>query len=167
MLSFEDASVKDIPIIQEIAERTWWPTYTPILSEQQLRYMLDRIYSHETLNAVMQDGSQKFILLKNDSTVEGFAAYGERKEDHRIFKLHKLYVLPENHGKGYGKLLIEEVKRRIGGNSTALDLNVNRYNPAKSFYQKLGFKIIREEDVPVGPYFMNDYVMRLELTPNT
>ena len=44
-----------------------------------------------------------------------------------------------------------------------LDLNVNRHNQAQEFYKKLGFKIIREEDVPVGQYFMNDYVMRLNL----
>jgi ribosomal protein S18 acetylase RimI-like enzyme len=40
-------------------------------------------------------------------------------------------------------------------------LNVNRYNPAKDFYEKLGFKIILEEDIPIGQYWMNDYVMRL------
>ncbi len=81
-----------------------------------------------------------------------------------VFKLHKIYVLPNNQGKGYGKLLIDSVKQQlVSQNTIALDLNVNRYNPAQDFYKKLGFKIIREEDVPIGQYFMNDYVMRLEL----
>jgi hypothetical protein len=56
------------------------------------------------------------------------------------------------------------VKQQVDGqNAMALDLNVNRFNPAQHFYKKLGFKIIGEEDVPIGQYFMNDYVMRLEL----
>jgi ribosomal protein S18 acetylase RimI-like enzyme len=42
-------------------------------------------------------------------------------------------------------------------------LNVNRNNEAKEFYKKLGFKIIREEDIPIGQYWMNDYVMRLTI----
>jgi hypothetical protein len=40
---------------------------------------------------------------------------------------------------------------------------VNRYNNAKSFYEKMGFAIVREEDIPIGPYWMNDYVMRKAL----
>jgi ribosomal protein S18 acetylase RimI-like enzyme len=43
-----------------------------------------------------------------------------------------------------------------------LDLNVNRNNQAKHFYEKIGFNVIREEDIPIGPYWMNDYVMRIE-----
>jgi diamine N-acetyltransferase len=77
-------------------------------------------------------------------------------------------VLPENHGKGFGKILVDEVVRRVSldGGQT-LDLNVNRFNKAKHFYEKLGFKVIGEEDVPIGPYFMNDFVMRLEINATT
>ncbi len=70
---------------------------------------------------------------------------------------------PENQGNGYGRLLIEEVKRRlIIENIRILDLNVNRFNKAKEFYEKMGFSVLREEDVPIGPYWMNDFVMRLQ-----
>lgn len=162
MFTFSDAGPEDIPVIQQIAEKTWWPTYSPILTPQQIRYMLDAIYGTKTLEEVMQNGSQKFILLRDEHGTQGFASYGPRPDDSNIFKLHKIYVLPENHGKGYGRLLIEEVRRRVSNaGSHILDLNVNRYNKARYFYEKLGFRVIREEDVPIGPYFMNDYVMRL------
>jgi diamine N-acetyltransferase len=42
-------------------------------------------------------------------------------------------------------------------------LNVNRLNPAFAFYKKFGFEVMRQEDIPIGPYWMNDYVMKLEL----
>jgi hypothetical protein len=43
-------------------------------------------------------------------------------------------------------------------------LNVNRYNKARFFYEKFGFKIIDEVDISIGNnYFMNDYVMELNL----
>ena len=41
-----------------------------------------------------------------------------------------------------------------------LDLNVNRHNKAKNFYEKMGFQVAYEEDIPIGKYWMNDYVMR-------
>jgi diamine N-acetyltransferase len=162
MISIFNASSADIHTIQAIADNTWRATYSSILSKDQLQYMLDTIYSTEALSGVMRDGSQEFIIVQDDRGPQGFASFGMRKEDPTIYKLHKLYVLPENHGKGFGKLLVDEIKRRLTSNNVGtLDLNVNRHNPAKSFYEKLGFKVIYEEDVPIGPYFMNDYVMRL------
>jgi diamine N-acetyltransferase len=159
-----EASPHDIPAIRSMAEETWWPTYSSILGIEQIRYMLDAIYSAEALQQVMENGSQTFIILHDENGHQGFAAYGPRPENPGISKLHKICVLPENHGKGYGKLLIEEVKKRITAiHSHTLDLNVNRYNKARSFYEKIGFKVIGEEDVPIGPYWMNDYIMRLEL----
>ena len=49
--------------------------------------------------------------------------------------------------------------------ANALDLNVNRYNySAQSFYEKFGFKVLKEEDIHIGGgYFMNDYVLRYSL----
>ena len=162
MIKFIDAAITDVPTIQDIAEKTWWPTYSKILSKEQIRYMLDTIYKTETIIESISNGTQQYILLNSNTVSQGFASYSRRKEDPTVYKLQKLYVLPENHGLGYGRLLIDEVKRRlIDENIRTLDLNVNRYNNAKSFYEKLGFSIIAQEDVPIGPYWMNDFVMRL------
>jgi ribosomal protein S18 acetylase RimI-like enzyme len=157
-----DASTTDIPLLQQLAEATWWPTYSPILEEKQIRYMLDLIYSREALERVMTDGSQHFILLYEGNTAQAFAAYGPYEDG--AIKLHKLYVLPQNHGKGYGRILIDEVIRRTrAGGAQTLVLNVNRHNNARTFYEKLGFRVMRETDVPIGPFWMNDYVMELSL----
>lgn len=162
-VSIRDAALSDASLIRELAEQTWWPTYGPILEKEQLRYMLDVIYTESALQSVMQDGSQHFLILSDENGPQGFASFGKRKQDQRIYKLHKIYILPGNQGKGYGKKLVEEIKQRLSAQGIhTLDLNVNRYNTAKDFYEKLGFMVIREEDVPIGPYWMNDYVMRLE-----
>jgi ribosomal protein S18 acetylase RimI-like enzyme len=164
MIKVVNASVERIPEIQKIAEETWWPTYSQILTAEQLRYMLDTIYSKSSLSESMANGTQQFIVLEENDVVQGFASYGRRPENEMIFKLHKIYVKPGNQGKGYGKMLMDEVVDRIKQKQArALDLNVNRFNKAKTFYEKLGFSVIREEDVSIGPYFMNDYVMRLQL----
>ena len=56
--------------------------------------------------------------------------------------------------------VITEIKKT---GATSLQLNVNRHNKALHFYEKQGFKIIREEDIDIGEgYFMNDYVMELK-----
>jgi ribosomal protein S18 acetylase RimI-like enzyme len=43
-------------------------------------------------------------------------------------------------------------------------LNVNRFNPAVSFYEKYGFRTVKEEVIDIGNGFvMDDFVMVLEV----
>jgi len=164
MFTIRNANTSDSRSIQIIAEKTWWPTYSPILDEKQIRFMLDEIYDLKKLNEAISNGQEHFIILSDENGEQGFASYSKKNEDGSIYKLRKIYVLTENHGKGYGKALLDEVMERTTKlGAISLDLNVNRFNKAKEFYEKVGFKIIDEEDVPIGPYFMNDYVMRLDL----
>ena len=164
MYSIRQASINDLGIIREIAEKTWWATYSPILEKEQIDFMLNKIYSVENISAQLEHGTQTYLLLIENDQPVAFAAYSPREEDPEIYKLHKLYCLPETQGKGYGKVLINEVANKTTeAGKRILDLNVNRHNKAKSFYEKMGFQIAYEEDIPIGKYWMNDYVMRKEL----
>jgi GNAT superfamily N-acetyltransferase len=134
------------------------------LPAAQLAYMLAEIYSAEKITAQIKHDTQTYLLLIEHEKPVAFAAYSPRDEDPEIYKLHKLYCLPQTQGKGYGKILIDEVVgKTIGEGKHTLDLNVNRRNKAKTFYEKMGFDVAYEEDVPIGAYWMNDYVMRKKL----
>ncbi|MCF0069272.1 GNAT family N-acetyltransferase [Dyadobacter sp. CY261] len=151
------ASVEDIPTIITIQENTWEPTYRDILSKEQIDYMFEKIYSSGSLTEQMQDG-QHFLILTSDGVPVGFSAVSEEKPGK--FKLHKIYVLPATQGTGAGKYLLHETEnyvKSVGG--TELLLNVNRYNKARSFYEKMGFQVVDEQDIPIGPYWMNDYIL--------
>jgi len=126
--------------------------------------MLDEIYPEVKVRCQIENNLQTYLLLFEDGQPVAFAAYSPREEDANIYKLHKLYCLPVTQGKGYGKILINEVAQKtIDARKHILELNVNRHNNAKSFYEKMGFVIAYEEDIPIGTYWMNDYVMRKEL----
>lgn len=164
MYAIRTATLNDVETILQIAEKTWWATYSPILEKEQISFMLGEIYSVEKISAQLKNNTQSYLLLIEDDKPVAFAGYSPREEDPEIYKLHKLYCLPETQGKGYGKVLINTVAQKtLEAGKHTLDLNVNRYNKAKSFYEKMGFVIAYEEDIPIGPYWMNDYVMRKEL----
>jgi ribosomal protein S18 acetylase RimI-like enzyme len=159
--SIKHATVEDIPAIISIQERTWEPTYAEILSREQLDFMFDKIYSPEALKSQMQDG-QHFLILINGNVPEGFASV--TLEEPGKFKLQKIYVLPATQGNGAGKYLLNETENYVkaeGGKT--LSLNVNRYNKARNFYEKRGFVVVAEKDIPIGPYWMNDYILEKEL----
>lgn len=164
MFFIKIATVNDVETIRQIADQTWWVTYRPILTEEQITYMLTEIYSADKIRNQIENNLQTYLLLIEDGQPVAFASYSPREENADIYKLHKIYCLPSTQGKGYGKILINEVAQKtINAGKNVLELNVNRYNNAKTFYEKMGFSIAYEEDIAIGPYWMNDYVMRKEL----
>ncbi len=164
MILLRKAKAEEITLISELAEQIWPQTYSAYISEAQLRFMLDKMYNKGELLDQLQNG-HTFLIASEDGKDIGFAGFSVIEPVNGTYKLHKLYVLPEMHGKGVGKLLINEVVNlavRNGGR--ALQLNVNRNNNAKDFYLKAGFIIKETVDLDIGNgFFMNDYIMEKEL----
>lgn len=157
--------MKILKTIQEIAYQTWLVTYGEILSKAQLDYMLDTFYSEEALNDNLTKKGHHFLMLNDAAICLGFASYEHDYLNKTCTKLHKLYLLPEAQGKGFGKLLLDKVAfLAIINKSEVLSLNVNRFNKAFAFYQKMGFEIVDEEDLEIGHgYLMEDYKMEKKL----
>ncbi len=162
MLSIRSASVNDIPLIRKLAFEVWPQTYAGILSQQQIDYMLDMMYSEKSLQQQMTEGAQ-FIVVADDQEPVGFASFQEIKTG--IFKLHKIYVLPSQQGKGTGRFVIDHILDTIKQRgASALQLQVNRGNNARFFYEKLGFVVIEKIDLDIGSgYVMDDYIMEKKL----
>jgi GNAT superfamily N-acetyltransferase len=157
------ATDSDIQAINELAEKIWWPSYRNIISDEQISFMLNDMYSSESLREQMNSGIE-FLLVERDKLPLAFAGFSETDTKNQVFKLHKLYVLPTEQGQGTGRKLIEHVSslaKAKGGK--ILELNVNRGNPAHHFYSKIGFDIYQTIDINYHHFVLNDYVMRKKL----
>jgi len=174
------ATLSDRALIRSISERTWPSTYGHIISQEQINFMLDWMYSDDSLEKQMNTGCQFYIAsIKNsnvynsDLDAVGFCSVSPEEEEKKIstdkvegakaHKLNKLYVLPAAQGTGAGKALLNqaiEVAKAAG--SSALFLQVNKLNTAYTFYLKHGFIKEAEFKFDIGNgFFMDDYVMRL------
>lgn len=151
----------EVRIIQNLAHRIWPDTFSEILSKAQVEYMLNWMYSPEKLISQMEEGHHFFILI--DKAPIGFVGI-EQQVDQRV-KIHKLYLLPGEQGKGLGQMILDFVidwAKERGAQS--IYLNVNRYNKAVDFYQHIGMNILHSEDIDIGNgYLMEDYVMELPI----
>lgn len=158
------ATLADIPTIIALAEATWEPTYRFILSKEQIDYMYRVIYTPASLQRQMTADQHTFLLLTVEGHPAGYASFSQLSTSEGLYKLHKIYVLPSHQGQGLGQRLVAAVEQAVRtANGTTLELNVNRYNPALTFYERLGFQRHREDDIAIGPYWMNDFVLRKEL----
>lgn len=154
-----------LQIIQDLAYAIWPSAYGEILSAQQLKYMLDKFYSVAALTQQLEEKKHVFYNAIDDfGKPVGFVSYELNCEANKT-KIHKIYVLPETQGTGLGKQLVALVKEQaLLNDQKAIFLNVNKYNKAKFFYEKLGFTIVKEEVIDIGDnYVMDDYVMEIEI----
>ncbi len=164
-MEIREAGSEDIPLIKNLAELIWPEAYGDILSEEQLRYMLDLIYNESALKKQMDIG-HKFIIILKDGIEIGFASFSQKSpQEPTIFRLHKIYVLPRQHAQGAGNYMLNYISEEsVKAGGTQLELNVNKYNIAKQFYEKKGFTVSKEEVIDIGKgYVMDDYVMVKDL----
>lgn len=152
------ATPTDIPVLRQLAQRIWWTHYPGIITPEQIEYMLDWMYSPETLERQMTEEGQQFWLVLERGHACGFIAISQKAEGD--YFLHKFYLDTAEQRKGLGTLAFRDLQEQYPGIRT-LRLTVNRRNfKSINFYFKIGFIIEQCVDVPIGRgYVMDDFQM--------
>jgi ribosomal protein S18 acetylase RimI-like enzyme len=162
LVGIRPAKLEDRSLIRSISERTWPSTYGHIISKEQIDFMLDWMYSDESLAGQFEKGHQFFIAQLNGNDI-GFCSVSKSDEGQGDHKLNKLYILPNIQKSGAGTaLLFKAIEIAKAAGSTSLFLQVNKHNNAYEFYLKKGFIKESEFKFDIGNgFYMDDYVMRL------
>lgn len=165
MKSIRPAVFHELPLVRDLALHIWPHAYGDILTPDQLTYMLDKIYSLPSLQHQFSDLNHSFIFIVDNNIPVGFATFSPKDGDNSVYRLHKIYVMPQQQGGGTGKMLLQYIiSFAKNAEAQMLELSVNRYNKARYFYEKQGFIIASEVDIDIGEgYFMNDFIMQLKL----
>lgn len=157
MLNLRKATEKDVDNISKLAHVIWNDHYVPIIGKEQVDYMLNKMYSHQSLLEQIIEKKHLMFLIFQDEISIGFLSVSLLKE--ADYFLHKFYIDQQKSNAGIGtkvlNLLIETIQPKL------LTLTVNRCNfKSINFYFKNGFKIDRLENFDIGnSYFMKDFVM--------
>ena len=164
------ASYDAIPEIRGMADVVFRLTYADILSQDQMEYMMDWMYSAESLREQVGGKDKYFFIAESDGDPAGYVSFeleGVLPDGRNLYHLQKLYVMPGYQHTGLGGKLFNFVKEKLsvmnpGG--CRVELNVNRNNIAVGFYEHLGMTRAREGDFPIGKgYFMNDYIYAMDI----
>lgn len=160
-IEFRLAAPNDWKIIHTIAHATWPVTYGQLLPAGQLEYMLDWIYSKNSIEQQMEREHQ-FSIGYHAGEPLGFASVEKQYRTPANFMIHKLYVLPSFQGKGIGKEFLDYITmmaRQTAHDTLMLKVFVKNQNAIR-FYQHLGFQSIGEEVTELGNgYAVLDYIM--------
>ena len=111
-----------------------------------------------------------FYFLKKENTVVGYIKLNEyasqtEPEGDDALEVERIYVVKEEQGKGYGKLLIQKaiaVAQAKGKNK--LWLAVWEKNPnAIRFYKKMGFEVYGTHIFQMNDEPQIDFMMKIDL----
>ncbi|MGC4128136.1 MAG: GNAT family N-acetyltransferase [Bergeyella sp.] len=159
-MKITEASIQNIPLIQEVAEKSWQSAYSDILSQEQIDYMLKMMYSAAEISSHLNNPDYHYFLIENEENCVGFIGF-EHHYEPETTKLHRIYLLPEAKGKGFGKAGIDFLKEKTSqSGDRRIILNVNKNNNAKAVYEKQGFTVYGEGIFDIGNgYVMDDFLM--------
>lgn len=165
MFSIRKATTNDISLIHEMAWVVFPHTYKEILTPEQIDYMMEWMYSEDSLHKQMEKDGHIYYLAFKEGEPAGYLSI--QPEGEHVFHLQKIYVLPSFQGMKLGKQLFEQAIKAIKEFHPApcqMRLNVNRQNKALAFYERMGMVKVDEGDFPIGNgYYMNDFIMGMDI----
>lgn len=157
MVKLIKAKEKDLTLIADLAKIIWNEHYVAIIGQQQVDYMLDKIYNLESLKDQVHVKKHQFYLIESNQNNIGFVSISS--ENNQDFFIHKFYVLTQQSNCGIGSRVLDLIVAMFSPKSLSLTVNRQNYKSI-NFYFKNGFKIERVADFDIGNGFvMNDFVM--------
>lgn len=151
----------DIDSIREVALVSFVETYQSFISPEQIEYMLDWMYSVDSLNKQFDEG-YKFYMLYYNGVAVGYIGLHPKEEN--VIYLERLYLLQSHQGLGLGSVMMDFACKQakvLNSDACRIELNVNRNNRAVEYYRHLGFGVATQGDYIIDgtEFIRNDYIM--------
>ena len=151
-IKVEIASPEDVEGIINVQDETWIATYpneelgitrADVISHVESRR--DKARENWRKRIEEKEGVRRIWVAKNETGgIVGFCLATKNETENQI---QAIYVLPNIHGGGIGKRLINEAINWLGSDKP-VSVSVAKYNTnAIGFYKKVGFQEV--EDAPI------------------
>ena len=173
-MSFEiylqEARLVDAPVLQKLGAKTFYDTYGPYNTEEDMEQYIAQKFSIDYLRTELSKAtSQNFIAWDKDKAI-GYLKinYGTAQTDLRLvdaLEIERLFVIPAYQGKQVGKLLLQKafsLAQDLQKNN--IWLNVWEKNlRAIRFYEKNGFQTFNKHLFKLGTVVQTDLMMKRSL----
>lgn len=148
-----------IETVVSLAKEIWVEHYSPIVGEEQTRYMIEQFQSPEAVTRQIQSEDHLYFLIAPDGQPAGYLAVQPRPDD--LF-LSKIYIKRSSQHSELGHAAIrfaEKLALELG--KQVLTLTVNKHHSdAIAAYSRWGFEIVDCVVTDIGGGFMmNNYVL--------
>lgn len=149
------ANGNDAAAIARVHVQSWHTTYKGIVPDDFLAGLSDAQREQMWRRVLTDPGRPSFVYVAEEDRgqVVGFVSGGPERRGDPVFtgELYAIYLLAAYQGQGLGRQLVRTLVRRLRQEGmTALRLWVLAENPARTFYERLGGRVVDEKTVTIG-----------------
>lgn len=162
--------VQDWQELQKISIETYSDTFGPYNSPEIMQAYLTTAYEAKKLQRELENLNSQFYFVKVEQEVAGYLKInvGDAQTETmgpESLEVERIYIRPPFKQQGLGTYLIGKAEQIANAqHKTKLWLGVWEHNePAKHFYEKLGFHRIGQHSFFMGDDEQTDYLMEKKL----
>ena len=137
-LVYRKATIEEAEIVCDIVQGTKSAVYPHYYTKAVVDFF-GRLHSIENIKRDINSGKID-VLLEDDKII----GTGSRVDNH----ITRVYVLPENEGKGYGTIIMDRLEEEIFKQFDYCDLDASL--PAAIFYEHRGYKTTEHKKHDIG-----------------
>ena len=167
-ITYRMAGRGDAEALSRFGRKTFSATFAHLYKPEDLNTYLNRVYTPAAMLADMVTPGTEFRVAESDGRIIGFCKIGAvtvplGKIPPRSIELRQLYVDHAFHGSGVAATLMAwALDRAHARDCENVYLSVYAENHrAQKFYQRHGFKVIREYKFMVGQQADDELIMHL------
>ncbi|MCQ4138398.1 GNAT family N-acetyltransferase [Chryseobacterium sp. EO14] len=160
------ASLSDLEIIQKIGKETFYETFAPHNSEEQIQKYLTESFAEEKLTKELNNSHSEFYMAYDEENAVGYLKinFGNAQtelQDESSVEIERIYVKSSHHGKKVGQLLYSKaLDIAILKGKKYIWLGVWEENKrAVNFYKKNGFEEFDKHIFRLGNDEQTDLMM--------
>lgn len=169
-MQIRKAKINDAKVLAELGAKTFYDTFRPFHSEEDMQQYIRKSYSLEQIEANFKNENIVYFIAFDNELPVGYIKLIRNGSDQKLetkknIELEKIYVLKEYFDKKVGKELMNEaISFSKNENFETLFLGVwQDNNRAIIFYEKFGFTVYATRIFQLGKTICDDYLMKLEL----
>jgi GNAT superfamily N-acetyltransferase len=154
MVAVRRATPNDVEAVTRVHIATWRSAYKGIVPQAYLDEMdtpENLARRHDNWQYVAQNPNVDFFVAEDATGVIGFASGGKCRNQQPEFaaydgELFALYLLPQHHGQGIGRKLVNAVAQTLrDANYQKMLIWVLKDNlPSRAFYERIGGQYVTE-----------------------
>ena len=144
-LSFRTASEADLPFLARVFNSTRLEELAPVpwIDEQKAAFLAMQFRAQHLDYQRNHPHADRLVLVYAGADI-GRLYLGRGQQQYSIIDIA---LLPEFRGKGLGSALLLDILEEAGREGRSVAIHVEKHNPARGLYQRLGFTT--EQEGPV------------------